>query len=125
MEAEKQLSCKEAYEEVSSDPSFVIKTIHDTLKKIRRSGYILSNIVDYFNVENPKFGRFYLLPKIHKRMCDILGRQMISNCDFYTDNISVFSDHQLNTIAGQIKSYMSNTNDILKKLRDQIYQKIL
>ena len=125
MEAEKQLSCKEAYEEVSSDPSFVIKTIHDTLKKIRRSGYILSNIVDYFNVENPKFGRFYLLPKIHKRMCDILGRQVISNCDFYTDNISVFSDHQLNTIAGQIKSYMSNTNDILKKLRDQIYQKIL
>ena len=36
MEAEKQLSCKETYEEVSSDPSFLIKTIHDTLEKNRK-----------------------------------------------------------------------------------------
>ena len=34
MEAEKQLSCKETYEEVSSDPSFLIKTVLDTLRKI-------------------------------------------------------------------------------------------
>ena len=33
MEAEKQLSCKETYEEVSSDPSFLIKTVLDTLRK--------------------------------------------------------------------------------------------
>ena len=71
MEAEKQLSCKETYEEVSSDTSFLIKTIHDTLEKIRKRGGISSNILDYFNVENPKFGRFYLLPKIHKRLYDI------------------------------------------------------
>ena len=73
MEAEKQLSCKETYEEVSSDPSFLIKTIHDILEKIRKRGDISSNILDYFNVENPKFGRFYVLPKIHKRMYDTVG----------------------------------------------------
>ena len=67
MEAEKQLSCKETYEQASSDRSFLIKTIHNTLEKIRKRGEISSNILDYFNVENPKFGRFYLLPKIHKR----------------------------------------------------------
>ena len=33
IEAEKQLSCKETYEEVLSDPSFLIKTTHDTLEK--------------------------------------------------------------------------------------------
>ena len=33
MKAEKQFFCKETYEEVSSDPSFVIKTIHDTFEK--------------------------------------------------------------------------------------------
>ena len=33
MEAEKQRSCRETYEEVSSDPSFLIKIIHDTLEK--------------------------------------------------------------------------------------------
>ena len=35
MEAEKQLSCKDTYEEVPSEPSFLIKTIHDTLEKVR------------------------------------------------------------------------------------------
>ena len=33
MEAEKQLSCKETYEEVLSDTSFLIKTTRDTLQK--------------------------------------------------------------------------------------------
>ena len=118
MEAEKQLSCKETYEEVSSDTSFLIKTIHDTLEKIRKRGDISSNILDYFNVENPKFGRFYLLPKIHKRLYDIPGRPVISNCGFYTENISAFLDHQLKPIAMQVKSYIKDTNDFLKKLRD-------
>ena len=67
MEAETQLSCKETYEEISSDPSFLIKTIQDTLEKNRKRGGISSNILDYFNVENPKFGKFHLLPKIHKK----------------------------------------------------------
>ena len=118
MEAEKQLSCKETYEEVSSDPSFLIKTIHDNLEKIRKRGDISNNILDYFNVENPKFGRFYLLPKIHKRMYDIPGRPVISNCGFYTENISAFLDHQRKPIAMQVKSYIKDTNDFLKKLRD-------
>ena len=41
MEAEKQLSCKETYKEVSSDPSFLIKTIDDTLKKSKKGETIL------------------------------------------------------------------------------------
>ena len=90
IEAEKQLSCKKTYEEASSDPSFVIKTIHSTLEKIRKTRDISSDILVYFNVQNPKFGRFCLLPKIHKRMYDIPGRPVISNCDFYTEDISAF-----------------------------------
>ena len=35
MEAEKQLSGKETYEEVSSDCSSLVKIIHDTLEKVR------------------------------------------------------------------------------------------
>ena len=101
MEVEKQLSCKETYEEVSSDPSFLIKTIHNTLEKIRKRGDISSDILDYVNVESPKFCRFYLLPKIHKRTYEIPGRPVISNCGFYTENISVFLDYQLKPVATQ------------------------
>ena len=118
MEVEKQLSCKETYEEVSSDPSFLIKTIHNTLEKIRKRGDISSDILDYVNVESPKFCRFYLLPKIHKRTYEIPGRPVISNCGFYTENISAFLDYQLKPVAMQVKSYIKDTNDFLKKLRD-------
>ena len=117
-EAEKQLSCKETYEEVSSDLSFLIKTIHKTLEKIRKRVDISSDILGYFNVENPKFGRFYLLPKIHKMMYEIPGRPVISNCGFYTEDISAFLDYQLKPIAMQVKSYIKDTNDFFRKLRD-------
>ena len=98
MEAEIQLSCKETYEEISSEPSFLIKTIQGTLEKNRKRGGISSNILDYFNVENLKFGKFHLLPKIHKRMFDISGRPVISNCGFYTKNMSAFLDDQVKPI---------------------------
>ena len=37
-------------------------------------------------------GRFYLLPKVHKRMYHIPGGSVISNCGFYTENISAFEN---------------------------------
>ena len=88
------------------------------LKKKWRREDISGNILDYFNVENPKFGRFYLLPKIHKRMYDISGIAVISNCDFYTENIYAFVGHHLKPIAMQTKSYIKDNNGFLKNLRD-------
>ena len=118
MEAEKQLSCKETYEEISSNSSFLIKTIHNTLEKIQKRWDISSNVLDYFNAENPTFGRSYLRPNIHEGMYDIPERILISNCGFYTENISTFLDHQLNPIHMQVKLYIKDANDFLKKLRD-------
>ena len=50
-------------------------------------------------------------------MHDIPGRPVISNCGFYTENISAFLGHQLKPIAIQVKSYIKYANDFLKKLR--------
>ena len=55
--------------------------------------------------QNPKFGRFYLLPK---RVYDIPRRPVICNCGFYIENICAFLDHQLKTIAMQVKSYVKD-----------------
>ena len=61
-------------------PLSLLKLLVILTKKNQKRGDISSNILDYFNAENPKFGRFYLLPKIHKRMCMIIpGRPEISN----------------------------------------------
>ena len=89
-------------------PLFSLKLFMVLLKKIRRRGVISTIILDYFNSENPKFGRFYLQSKIHKRKYVTQGTPVISKCRFYTENISAFQDHQLKPIAMQVKSYISN-----------------
>ena len=73
--------------------------------------------IKYFEVEDPKFARLYLLPKIHKRLNNVAGRPVISNCDYYTENISVILDIHLQPLAQAVKSYIKDTNDFLNKLR--------
>ena len=65
-EAEKQLGDSDVYEEVPDDPEPLISTIHRTIEKIRKRGDLKKETIKYFEVKDPKFARFYLLPKIHK-----------------------------------------------------------
>ena len=51
-------------------------------------------------------------------MFDISGRPVISNCGFYTKNMSAFLDDQVKPTDMLVKSYIKDTNDFLKKLRD-------
>ena len=67
-------------------------------------------------MKDPKFARFYLLPKIHKRLHNVPGRPVISNSGYYTENISSFLDHHLQPLAQAAKSYIKDTNKFLKKL---------
>ena len=73
--------------------------------------------MDYFIIKDPKFARFYLLPKIHKRLYNVPGRPVISNSGYYIENISLFLDHHLQPPAQAVKSYIKDTNEFLKKLR--------
>ena len=70
--------------------------------------------LDYFLVKDPKFLRFYLLPKIHKRLHDVPGRPVILNCGYYTENISSF--FHLQPLAQKVKSYIKDTNHFLNRL---------
>ena len=42
----------------------------------------------------------------------------ISNCGFYTENISSFLDFHLQSLAQKIKSYIKDTNHFLKKFKE-------
>ena len=116
-EAEKQLGVSDVYEEVPDDAEPLIRTIHITLEKIRKRGDLKKENIQYFEVKDPKFARFYLLPKIHKRLHDVPGRPGISNCGYHTENISAFLDFHLQPLAQAVKSYIKDTNDFLNKLR--------
>ena len=116
-EAEKQLGDKETYAEVSNGPQRLIVTVHRAVEKIRKRGDLSADNTKYFMLKDPKFVRFYLRPKIHKRLENIPGRPVISNCGFYTENLSAFLDFHLQPLALEVKSYIKDTNDLLKKLR--------
>ena len=64
--AEKQLRGCDVYEQVPDDPKPLISTIHRTIEKIRKRVNLKKETIKYFEVKDPKFARFYLLPKIHK-----------------------------------------------------------
>ena len=42
---------------------------------------------------------------------------MISNCGYYTENISSFLDCHLQPLAQKVKSYIKHTNHFLSKLK--------
>ena len=115
-EAEKQLGDEYVYEEVSNDVAYLLKIINEVIANIRKQGDLKRDNLDYFIMKDPKFARFYLLPKIHKRLHNVPGRPVISNSGYYTENISSFLDHHLQRLAQALKSYIKDTNEFLKKL---------
>ena len=116
-EAYKQLEDKEVYEEVSNDSYVLVNTIIKALEKIRLRRDLSRDTLNYFADEDPKFARFYLLPKIHKRLQNVPGRPVISNCCFYTENISSVLDYHLQPPAQKVKSSIKATNHFLNKIR--------
>ena len=65
-EAEKQLRDEEICEELSSDPvSPLLGIVKDCLSRVKKRSDITNETLEYFFINKPKLGRFYLLPKIH------------------------------------------------------------
>ena len=118
-EAHSQLSDENVYQKLEGDITtpLVNKILH-CISRVKDRGDISSETIDYFLINNPRVGRFYLLPKIHKRLDGVPGRPVISNCGYHTENISSFLDYHLQPLAKSVKSYIKDTNDFLKKLRD-------
>ena len=73
----------------------------------------------YFTYEYKKacnLGKLYLLPKIHKRLSNVPGRPVISNCGTPTEKVSEFLDHHLKPIMQNLLSYM-RLSTFFKKIK--------
>ena len=75
-------------------------------------------IMEYLIKKKPQLGRFYLLPKIHKRTFNVPGRPVISNNGTATENISAFLDFYLKPIVQTIPHILEDTSDFLCRLND-------
>ena len=63
-------------------------------------------------------GKIYLPPEIHKRLCNVPGRPVISQCGTPTEKMSEFLDHNLQPVMNGSKSYVNDTNHFLQKLKE-------
>ena len=97
-EAENQLGDTNVYEEVPNDAKPLMNNIFNTLENICKRGDVCNDILSYFRTKDASFARFYLLPKIHKRLHNVPGRPVISNCEYYTENISSFLEFNSNQL---------------------------
>ena len=122
-EANRQLADKEVYEPVEADVSKVLENVSELvvaeLDTLVERGYINLQNKKYLTVCKPKLGRFYLLPKIHKRLENVPGRPVISNCGTATERISEFLDFHIQPLVSQlVPSVIKDTTDFLKKLHN-------
>ena len=101
MEAEKQLSYKKVYQEVSNSEKILSKLAYISNKvfsSLKKRGYTTEKQLKYFSYEYRKatnFGKLYFLPKIHKRLHNVAGRPVIPNCGTHTEKCSEFLDYHL------------------------------
>ena len=70
---------------------------------------------NYLLVDQPKAGRFYLLPKIHK--AGNPGRPTVSANGHHTEKISEFVDLHLQPHVQNLPSYLQDTTDFFEETR--------
>ena len=73
-------------------------------------------IMDYLIIKKPQLGRFYLLPKKHKRKINVPVCPVTSNNGTATENISSFLDFHLKIITPAIPHILEDTRDFLSQL---------
>ena len=80
MEASNLLSDTSIYQKCKEDP---LKKVNNEVKSVRRDMFnrkeIRNKVSGYLFIKKPQLGRFYLLPKIHKRKSNVAGRRLISS----------------------------------------------
>ena len=59
----------------------------------------------------------YLLPKIHKRLSNVPGRPVISNCGTPPEKVSEFLDHHLKPFMQNGLSYIRDSRHFLEKIK--------
>ena len=70
-------------------------------RNLKNKGGIIEKQLKYFTIDFKKatnFGKLYLLPKIHKRLFQVPGTPVISNCGTPTEKVSEFLDSDLKSV---------------------------
>ena len=96
IEAEKQLNNKSVYKNVIFKEKILqdlAEASNNIFESIRGNGKMTEKQLKYFTIAHKKatnLGKMYLLPKIQKRLFNVPGRPVISNCGSPIEKVSEF-----------------------------------
>ena len=114
-----QLGNKSVHEEVKRDPlQGKTQKIHNILLDMFRKKEIQKKLLNYLLVKNPQLGRFYLLPKTHKRMTNVPCRPVISNNGTSTENTSLYLDYHLKLLIPNTSHILEDKRDFVNRIQD-------
>ena len=88
---------------------------------LKRRGFLTEKQMKYFTYEVKKgtnFGKLYLLPMIYKRLHNVPGTLVISNCRSPTEKCTEFLDHHLKPIMQIDWSYIKDSADFINKTKN-------
>ena len=90
------------------------KRVAEYVKRMFNNKLIDIKIKQYLVQNDPRPGRFYILPKIHK--VNNPGRPIVSSNNHPTERVSQFVDYYLKPSVNTVPSYVKDTTDFLNKL---------
>ena len=123
-EAEKELKDTKVYKQVDFKKKLLCELVDKSnsfFKELKRKGCISEKTLKYFTYEfknSTNLGTLYLLPKIHKRLENVPGRPIISNCGSPTEKVSEFLDFHLKSVMQNGASYVRDSNDFKNKIKN-------
>ena len=95
-------------------------------KELKRMRCIPDKTSKYFEFKKAtNLEKFYLSPKIHKRLGNVPGRPIISNCGAPTEKASEFLDFHLKSILQNGASYIKDSNTLKAKSKTSIFLMML
>ncbi|XP_072033107.1 uncharacterized protein [Amphiura filiformis] len=117
-ECHRQLDHTKYYKPLAKDPTAKFaRKVTAAVKEARDAGVIDADMQSALNPQLPRPGRFYILPKIHKKYDTIpVGRPIISGCGTPTEKISLYVDLHLQPHVKTLSSYVEDDNDFLRRL---------
>ena len=121
----KQLSDNSIYVEVKNYKENLLVDLteksNEIFKKLCNKKVITEKELKYFTYSFKNFsclGKMNLLPKIHRRLYNVPGGPVISNCRTPKEKMSEFLDYHLQPVMKGGKSYVNDTNHFLEKLKE-------
>ena len=122
--ASRQLQDKNIYEDVSFSENILIDLVERSnkiFKGLCSHKLISEKELKYFTYNFKKatnLEKLYFLPKIRKRLSAFPGKPVISNCGTPTEKVSEYLDHILKCIIQESWSYVKDSGDFLKKIKN-------